>query len=564
MTPEEDYRDLSSTIRDEDIHDIDQNSVVPSNRPISYRKLKGDTRKKRDERKERRNLGKSYETRSGKLVQERTLKPLNMCRNRCVEKVCEETRQHIFTNFWAMRSYNRRAQFIAGQIEVMDKKCTRIRNTDLNKQRYRQSTVLYHLPINGTNIRTCKTCFVKTFDVSNKFIETVLNKKRAVVTGIVSLDQRGNHSNKKKTSDIAVENARRHLLSIPVYESHYTRRDSSKKYLPSHYTLASLYAAYKIAYPQKPVNRKLYEKLFHELNITIKKPKKDTCSTCDKLTMQIKMAEEKNELQAALAQHHLEADLGYTSKSADKEFSRNDPSKKTITFDLQQCLPTPDVHNSIAFYKRQLWTFDLTIHDCDTGQAYAYIRHEALAKRGGNEIGSCLYQFLTNDLDKNVKHVVMYSDCCGGQNKNSHIAVMCMVALQDSSHLEVIDHKFLISGHTHMECDTDHSLIEKQKKKFNGQLEHPHDWANLIRQTGKKKPFIVKELERNNFYNFSGLLKNGPLINRKTDTDGDKINWRELRWIRYEKGSQTLLAKTTFSQNEPFRVLDFKRRGKQL
>nr|CAH7761045.1 unnamed protein product [Callosobruchus chinensis] len=115
-----------------------------------------------------------------------------------------------------------------------------------------------------------------------------------------------------------------------------------------------------------------------------------------------------------------------------------------------------------------------------------------------------------------------------------------------------------------MECDTDHSLIEKQKKKFNGQLEHPHDWANLIRQTGKKKPFIVKELERNNFYNFSGLLKNGPLINRKTDTDGDKINWRELRWIRYEKGSQTLLAKTTFSQNEPFRVLDFKRRGKQL
>nr|CAH7723750.1 unnamed protein product [Callosobruchus chinensis] len=252
----------------------------------------------------------------------------------------------------------------------------------------------------------------------------------------------------------------------------------------------------------------------------------------------------------------------FVCKNADKEFSRNDPSKKTITFDLQQCLPIPDVHNSIAFYKRQLWTFDLTVHDCVTGQAYAYIWHEALAKRGGNEIGSCLYQFLTNDLDKNVKHVVMYSDCCGGQNKNSHIAVMCMVALQDSSHLEVIDHKFLISGHTHMECDTDHSLIEKQKKKFNGQLEHPHDWANLIRQTGKKKPFIVRELERNNFYNFSGLL-NGPLINRKNDTDGDKINWRELRWIRYEKGSQTLLAKTTFSQNEPFRVLDFKRRGKQ-
>nr|CAH7757186.1 unnamed protein product [Callosobruchus chinensis] len=113
-----------------------------------------------------------------------------------------------------------------------------------------------------------------------------------------------------------------------------------------------------------------------------------------------------------------------------------------------------------------------------------------------------------------------------------------------------------------MESDTDHSLIEKQKKKFNGKLEHPHDWANLIRQIGKKKPFIVKELERKDFYSFSGLL-NGPLINRKTDTNGNKINWRELRWILYENGRQKLLVKTTFFQNEPFKILDFTRRGKQ-
>jgi len=61
---------------------------------------------------------------------------------------------------------------------------------------------------------------------------------------------------------------------------------------------------------------------------------------------------------------------------------------------------------------------------------------------------------------------------------------MCLVAMQNCG-LETLDHNFLIPGHTHMESDIDHSVIEK-KKKYNGQIEHPHDWATLIRQCGKK------------------------------------------------------------------------------
>ena len=71
-----------------------------------------------------------------------------------------------------------------------------------------------------------------------------------------------------------------------------------------------------------------------------------------------------------------------------------------------------------------------------------------------------------------------------------------MVALQESTSLEVIDHKFLLSGHTHMECDSSHSLIERNRKRYNGTIEHLHDWAQLIRMTGTKKPFIVTEMKR--------------------------------------------------------------------
>lgn len=83
----------------------------------------------------------------------------------------------------------------------------------------------------------------------------------------------------------------------------------------------------------------------------------------------------------------MRADEGYLAKNADKSSSKSNPLKKTICFDLQQCLPTPDLQSGETFYKRQLWTYNLTVHDCDSGQAFCYLWYESVAKRGGNDIG---------------------------------------------------------------------------------------------------------------------------------------------------------------------------------
>ncbi|CAI6358502.1 unnamed protein product [Macrosiphum euphorbiae] len=63
------------------------------------------------------------------------------------------------------------------------------------------------------------------------------------------------------------------LQSLPVYESHYCRKESSKLYLPSHYTLNKCYEMYSKDLIN-PVSRKIYEKMFHEANINIKGTKK--------------------------------------------------------------------------------------------------------------------------------------------------------------------------------------------------------------------------------------------------------------------------------------------------
>ena len=90
--------------------------------------------------------------------------------------------------------------------------------------------------------------------------------------------------------------------------------------------------------------------------------------------------------------------------------------------------------------------------------------YETIAARGANQIASCPMKILQN-LTREVQHVTFYSDACAGQNRNSHMAAMFMHALSKFPNILTIDHKFLISGHSHMEWDSDHSVIERLKKR---------------------------------------------------------------------------------------------------
>lgn len=61
-------------------------------------------------------------------------------------------------------------------------------------------------------------------------------------------------------------------------------------------------------------------------------------------------------------------------------------------------------------------------------------------------------------MGNNIKKVILYSDACGGQNKNSHVAAMFLTVMQRNISLESIEHDIMISGHSHMEWDVDHAL----------------------------------------------------------------------------------------------------------
>ncbi|CAG9834705.1 unnamed protein product [Diabrotica balteata] len=114
--------------------------------------------------------------------------------------------------------------------------------------------------------------------------------------------------------------------------------------------------------------------------------------------------------------------------------------------------------------------------------------------------------------------------------------------------------------HTRMECDSDHSIIEKKKKKYESRIEHPRDWYQLVRLCGKRYPFKVQEMTRNDFIDFASLLKSSLQV-RKVDNDGNRFIWKDVKWIRYQKEFGLFSYKNSYKEDEPFKTMNFLRRG---
>lgn len=86
---------------------------------------------------------------------------------------------------------------------------------------------------------------------------------------------------------------------------------------------------------------------------------------CNNESYIIKLAEgqEKFNLKFERDEHQSMAERAFLKKGKDKEDANGNSTIRAYMFDIQQCLPTPYPKTSVSFYKRQLSSFNLTIHD---------------------------------------------------------------------------------------------------------------------------------------------------------------------------------------------------------
>lgn len=297
--------------------------------------------------------------------------------------------------------------------------------------------------------------------------------------------------------------------------------------------------------------------------------KTDTCRTCDKLEAQIQSERTNNLNKEDLLEqkkHHLQLvkstkeNFGQTMK-----YSRDDSNRiEVLTFDLQRALETPSISTSEAYYRRQLWCYNLCIYDEKRNKPYMYFWNEAIASRGAQDISSCLIKHFSRFIPKETKKVILYSDACPGQNRNIKTTLMIKKLLDSWPHsvLLTIEQRFFVSGHSYNSCDRCFGLIERQRK-ITESIYVPQHWLNVISQAKKVEPkFTTIEMKRDDFISCKQM--ENIITNRKISQENEKIDWMNMQKIINNRQSpfDLITEKYSVTSDQPIKVSLKKKEGK--
>lgn len=111
--------------------------------------------------------------------------------------------------------------------------------------------------------------------------------------------------------------------------------------------------------------------------------------------------------------HILNKDRARKEKDADK-LSANKNSHICIMacLDFEKIVNTPRSEASALYYKRKLNVYNSTIFDVVAKQSYCYVWSENYARKGSNEVASCLLDFTEKRVAEGITEFRFYSDNC--------------------------------------------------------------------------------------------------------------------------------------------------------
>lgn len=552
---------------DESVSDSSTSSLQPKKKQKTRKRLINQDNWKRNKIKTLRNSGKAYTDWKGKNRPEKKIKaPCRNCRLKCTEKISEEQRNIIFKAFWELKDINRQRDYISKYVHCNKKARNRKRNneeTDENENNIsrRTFTFLYYLPNETSNVQVCKIFFLNTLSISSQTVRTVFNKMSSV--GNITEDRRGKATKNSLLDESVKQSVRNHINMFETIDSHYCRQKTSRKYLPPTLNISKMFTLYEEYCLEKSIEKKATESMYRhifstEFNLSFFLPKKDLCDICHEY--ESSNHEEKLVIQEEYQQHIANKNLARKLKDTDKEKAQKNASFCAAVFDLQQVLSAPKTEVGLAYYKLKMSVYNFTVFNLASKEAFCYMWHECIGKRGSSEIGSCLLLFIKQQVQNGVTEFSFFSDNCPGQNRNKFLFSLYNYLTQKYG--IKIRHTFLQRGHTQSEGDSVHSVIEKAAR--NVPVYTPDQWYTLVRTSKRKNPYVVIEMSQENIYDLKKLQQTTSLNWEKNECN-EKICWNQIKTVQTDPElPNTILYKDSYKDEDAFKKLNILKKGRKL
>lgn len=442
---------------------------------------------KREQSRKNRMLGKEYvgfKKIDNKYVQQenkpkRTMGPLcnsQFCARSKVffcSHLTQEIRSSIFNKFWSM-TWSQKKIFVSSMVDKTEIK-RKIKGTDTR----RTNSKAYYFQIEGKRERVCLITFINTLGIKEWTVRYWLG------------DGLGNHKNQANMSTPIIVNTEtkrdfiKHYLSmLPKLPSHYCRRDSTKLYLEpliqSKSQLYNLYVEFASSSSKPIASRKLFCDVLSEENISLFYPKKDACDICCAYKVGNVLEED--------YQCHLERkNMAREEKGKDKQAAK-DSIIYTVTADLQAVKLCPQLTASALYFKTKLAVHNFIVYNLGTDDVTCYWFDETACDLKATTYASFFVDYVTKLLDEDAKDVVIWTDGCTSQNRNSTVSNALLRLAMDKN--ITITQKYLEKGHTQMEVDSVRSGIEKKLKNI--EIFLPSQYATLTKEArNKPSPYKV-------------------------------------------------------------------------
>ena len=422
------------------------------------------------------------------------------CSKRCdkssskgCSKFSEEERRNLFTSFWENMNWDEKKVYCNSLVEVR----TVGRRTSEGESR-RNVSYRYFLRKSQERVCVCKNMFLSTLGVGERTVYEWIKNTKSGIPDKPNKSSKKSEARRERDHELR-ESVTQYLAQLPKMESHYCRASTSKIYLEPVFgnfsELFNAYTDYCKIHDLKSASYSLFKIIFNDMNLGIFSPKKDQCDICCGFNTGNVTNEDYNA-------HINRKEAARREKKKDKEQCETDQTYKVVTIDLQSVLLCPRLQASALYYKTKLTCYNYTVYDLKTKDVACYFWNETESDLSANSFASCISHYIENSLaDDGIKNVVLYSDGCCYQNRNVTLsnALLKIAKTQNIT----ITQKFLEKGHTQMEVDSVHSMIERKMK--HKPIYVPQNYVDIIKQTRPKQPYKVHYVKNSFFKKYTDL-----------------------------------------------------------